>query len=97
MAGETPSIVKRLVDAIADSEHDHPGDDSYIVDLTRRDAIDAVRRITELRKDFEDAIHETGRLREGITKALGMEWTGGVCPDDHVIIAEVARRLGNNP
>lgn len=55
------TIMRRLLEAIADSEHDHPGDDSYYVDLTRADAYDAVKRITELVAlvtKFATAIHE---------------------------------------
>lgn len=59
MADKT--IMRRLLEAIADSEHDHPGDDSYYVDLTRADAYDAVKRITELVmlvSKFATALHE---------------------------------------
>lgn len=49
-------IVRRLLEAIADSEHDHPGDDRYHVDLTRKDAIDAVKCITELRAQISDPV-----------------------------------------
>ncbi len=45
---DTP-IMRRLLEAIADSEHDHPGDDGRLVDLSRRDAVDAAKRITDLR------------------------------------------------
>lgn len=53
MADE-PTILKRLLDAIADSEHDHPGDDRYIVDLSRKDAMDAVSRIVTLRSQLSE-------------------------------------------
>lgn len=45
---EKPPILNRLLEAIADSENDHPGDDRFIVDLTRADAVDAVKRIGDL-------------------------------------------------
>lgn len=60
MAEETP-IVNRLLSAIADSEHDHPESDRYLVDLSRKDALDAVKRITELLvqvSEFATALHE---------------------------------------
>lgn len=56
-----PTIMNRLLQAIADSEHDHPTDDSYIVDLSRKDALDAVKRIVTLRQqlsEFATALHE---------------------------------------
>lgn len=43
-------------------------------------------------EDSFRAIHETGQLRSGITKAIGMNWPGGVCPDDRLIIADVTKR-----
>ena len=41
-------ILNRLLQAIADSENDHPGDDSCPVVLSRRDVVDAAKRITSL-------------------------------------------------
>lgn len=44
-------IMRRLMEAIADSENDHPGEagEKYYVDFSRKDAMDAVARIVELR------------------------------------------------
>jgi hypothetical protein len=47
MADE-PTIMNRLIRAIADSDSDHLHDDSHIVDLSRKDALDAVKRIVDL-------------------------------------------------
>jgi hypothetical protein len=43
--------MRRLLEAIADSENDHPGEagEKYYVDFSRKDAMDAVARIVELR------------------------------------------------
>ncbi len=57
MADETP-IMNRLLSAISDSEHDHPGDDCVLVDLSRKDALDAVKRISDLLVRLSDVMTE---------------------------------------
>jgi hypothetical protein len=52
-----------------------------------RNTADKANRI----EDVSRARNETGALREGATKAMGMEWVNGVCPDDSKIIAECQR------
>ena len=47
MPDEAP-IMNRLLKAIADSENEYPSDDGRGVDLSRKDAIDAAKRIAEL-------------------------------------------------
>jgi hypothetical protein len=61
MTDET-SIMNRLLSAIADSENDHPGDDGAPVDLSRQDAFDAVKRISDLLIELSDvatALYDT--------------------------------------
>lgn len=58
---DKPPIMNRLLTAIADSEHDHPHDDGYLVDLSRADVVDAVKRISELLvevSEYATALHE---------------------------------------
>lgn len=59
-----------------------------------------VKEMEELRERYDSACRETGDLRDGVTKAIGMKWNempqpfGGMaysCPDDVQIIAECAR------
>lgn len=61
MAEDVP-IMNRLLRAVSDSEADHPGHgDGWLVDLSRRDALDAVKRITDLLvqlSEFATALHE---------------------------------------
>lgn len=68
----------------------------WIVEQTRK-PLEA--RIKVLEAERSAAIRETGNLRDGITKAIGMKWIevpqplGGVvrvCPDDSAIIAACA-------
>ena len=71
MAEDKP-IMNRLLSAIADSENDHPGDDSYIVDLSRKDALDAVKRIADLLvqvSEFATALHAVCPEHELLTTA----------------------------
>ena len=59
---DEPTIMNRLLRAIADSENDHPHDDSYIVDLSRKDALDAVKRIVTLRQQLSEFATELHKL-----------------------------------
>lgn len=58
---EDKPIMNRLLRAIADSENDRPSDDSHVVDLSRKDALDAVKRITDLHimaSEYATALYE---------------------------------------
>ena len=62
MANEKP-IMNRLLAAIADSENDHPSEsgEKFFVDLSRKDAMDAVKRIAGLLEqlsEFATALYE---------------------------------------
>lgn len=73
---EDKPIMNRLLRAIADSENDRPSDDSHVVDLSRKDALDAVKRITDLHimaSEYATALYElkpasTGRLDTECTR-----------------------------
>lgn len=60
----------RLLQAIADSENEYPDDDSARVNLTRRDALDAAKRITELRRERDDALRVADIVRDLATPPI---------------------------
>jgi hypothetical protein len=72
---------------------------------TLESTVSAQAALAEKRREEIEAAHrETGELRQGITKALGMEWHkvpsgGAVCPDDKDIIAACSalRRAPGTP
>jgi len=41
-----------------------------------------VNKINALNDELDAARNETGKFRDELTEILGMDWTGGVCPDD---------------
>jgi hypothetical protein len=55
--------MNRLLAAIADSENDFPGDDGVAINLSRKDAQDAVKRIAELLAELAEAHTELYDLR----------------------------------
>lgn len=63
MVTDKKPIMNRLLAAIADGENDHPGEagEKFFVDLSRKDAMDAVKRITDLLvqvSEFATALHD---------------------------------------